>query len=538
MKKKIPFIILLLLFDCTTASAQQKQNIPLSTEQREAFIQKALALRKQENYNAAATQLDSVLLQNPADAPLLLFKGDLLLQAKNYRSAADVYKQLLPLSFEPIITQINLSYALFMSHKPSHALGFAKKAWQQNKTNNQAVVNYFNALLWNIKTTEAAVFLQQQNSQLTPAQQLVLQARLYTTSGNYTKGLHYYDSLAKKFADKYYVQEYAEVLLGKKEIKPSAAVMKQHDTLFSVNEYKAYNQKLQATRQQNAGTEFVYFKDVAKNIRTENSIWWQQNEDRNYRLRLSAGRSSITSALNEKTSTQFAHVHVNEKWSPAFKGETDLHLQFIQPNTGEKFTGLTGQQTVTYQPNDRRMFGVQYSTDILNFTAALFGKNIRSHNLGYITHIMLDGKTGVYSQGSAGILSDNNRRYQFFGSVYRLFRTEPTIKTGLNFSALHFTDSSIKNYFSPNRYLNTEVFADYSTALPLLSKFYLQTQAAAGLQKIENNKWDPALRLQTELGLRLKHIETSIKYQTSNVAAANGAGYSFNWFTARVVFKW
>lgn len=519
-------------------NAQVKEPLSLNGEKREQYIQRAVQLRKEENYAAAIVQLDSILAHYAKDAGILLFKGDLKLQSKLYSDAVEIYKVLLPLNFEKTTTQINLSYALFMNHQPAKALSYAEKAWSENKTNSNAVVNYFNALLWNIKTKEAGAFLEKNNTLLTPAQVLVLKARLYTTSGNYTDGLKYYDSLVKTEPNKYYVQEYAEVLLGKKETGRSAATMQQHDSLFTANEFKAYTSKLKATKQQNAGTEFVYFKDVAKNIRIENSIWWQQNENRMYRFRLIAGTSTYTSAAMEKTTTRFGHIHIDEKWSRAWSGETDLHLQLIQPSNGDRFTGITGQQTIKYQPNDRRMFGVYYSADILNFTASLLGKNIRSNNAGYITHIMLSGKTGIYSQGSTGFLTDKNQLFQFFGSLYHLFRTEPTLKGGINFSALHYKDSSIKNYFSPNRYLNTEVFADYSTGLPMLSKFYLQLQVAAGIQKIETYKWEPAFRLQTELGLRLKQLETSIKYQTSNVASNTGTGYKFNWYTVRVVWKW
>jgi len=537
---KLLRIILILIFFHTALNsiAQVNEPTPLSGEKREQYIQRAIQLRKEENYAAAIMQLDSILAHNTKDAGILLFKGDLKLQSKLYSDAVETYKALLPLNYEKTITQINLSYALFMNHQPAKALSFAEKAWDENKRNSNAIVNYFNAMLWNIKTKEASVFLQAQDSILTSAQRLVLKARLFTTSGNYNEGLKYYDSLVKAYPEKYYVQEYAEVLLGKKEIGQSSEIMQNAKELFSANEYKAYEQKLKATRLQNAGTEFVYFKDVAKNIRIENSIWWQQNENRTYRFRLSAGTATYTSALKEKTTAQFGHIHIDEKWSRAWSGETDLHLQLIQPSNGDHFTGITGQQSVKYQPNDRRMFGAYYSSDILNFTASLLGNNIRSNNVGYITHIMLSGKTGIYSQGSTGFLTDKNQRYQFFGSLYHLFRTEPTLKAGLNFSALHFKDSSIKNYFSPNRYLNTEVFADYSTALPMLSKFYLQLQAAAGMQKIERQKWDPAFRFQTELGLRLKHFETSFKYQTSNVASAAGTGYKFNWFTMKLVWKW
>jgi tetratricopeptide (TPR) repeat protein len=526
------------LFFFDTASGQMQMASTMNGEIREKLVQKALSFRRNEEFNAAIQQLDSILIYQPTDAPILLFKGDLLLQARRFSEATLVYKKLLPLDFEATITRINLSYALFMSHHPSKALKYAEEAWSNDLTNTSAIVNYFNALLWNIKTKEAGAFLQQQDTLLLDAQKLVLKARLYTTSGQYQAGLKYYDSLVKTYPDKYYVQEYAEVLLGKKEIKQSSATMLKAKGLFSENEYKTYTNKLKATEKQNAGTEMVYFKDVAGNIRIENSIWWQQQESKKYRFRASAGYATLTSSAAEKTISQFAHIRVDERWSRAWSGETDVHVQSIRTHTGEQFAGITGQQVVRYQPNDRKMIGFSLGSDILNFTPSLLGKNIRNHSLGYLTHIMLDGKTGFYSQGSAGVLTDDNKRYHFFGSIYRLLRTEPTLKAGVNFSALHYSDSSIKTYFSPNRYLNTEVFADYSTPLPGLSKFYCQLQAAAGVQKIEADKWEPSLRFQTEIGIRLQKLEAMLKYQTSTVAAANGTGYQFNWYTARVLFRW
>jgi tetratricopeptide (TPR) repeat protein len=532
---------LILFFIILTANATAQQTIQkkeLTPEERELYIQKANQYRKEENYVEAIKQLDTVLTDNPADAGILLFKGDLKLQSNLFTHAVTIYKQLLQLNFEPTITRINLSYALFMNHQPVKALQFAKMAWLKDSSNPNAVVNYFNAMLWNMKTKKAGLFLQQQQQLLTHAQVLVLKARLYTTSGDYRSGLQVYDSLVKKYPDKFYAQEYAEVLLGKKEIQQSKAIVKKHDSLFSANEYNVLQQKIKAAQQQNAGTEFLYFKDVAKNIRIENTVWWQQRDGVKYRFRLSAGISAITSAQNEKTKAQFGHIHIDERWSKSWSGQTDIHLQLIQPSSDKSFSGFTGKQTVQYQPNDRRMIGLSYSADILNYTAALLGKNIRSNSLGYVTHILITGKTGFFSQGSWALLNDKNQCQQFFGSLYHLFRTTPTLKTGLNFSAVHYKDNSIKTYFSPEKYFSTEAFIDYSMTLPALSKCYLQLQAAAGMQKIENQKWDPAYRLQTEIGIRLNHLETALKYQTSNVASSTGTGYKFNWFTLRLMWKW
>lgn len=530
------YIILLITSIVTNAGIAQTSS--LTPEKRESFIQQALQLRKEENYLGAVKKLDSILMYNQTDAPIYLFKGDLLLQAKKFGDAINTYQEVIKLRYETTIATINLSYALFMNHKPVMALRYAQKAWEGDKKNNSAVINYFNAMLWNVKTKEAGTFLAEQDSLLSPAETLVLRARLYTTSGNYQDGLKYYDSLTKTYPQKYYIQEYAEVLLGKKEIEASATVMSRSKTFFTTNEYAAYQKKLQSTQQQNAGTEMSYFSDVAKNTRIENSIWWQQTEGRTYRLRLSAGHATYSSISNDRTNANFANAHVTERWNKAWSGETSVHFQEINTSNNQRIIGLTGQQVVRYQPNDRKMIGASWSSEILNYTTDLLSKNIRSNQLGYITHLMMSGKTGFYSQGSIGFLSDRNRRVQFFGSIYHLFRTSPTIKTGINFSALSFSNPAVKDYFAPGRYLNTEIFAEYSATLPGLPNFSIQIQAASGLQQIEKQNWDPASRMQSSLMYKSKQIDASIQYQTSNVSSNTGTGYRFNKIGASFFWKW
>jgi Tfp pilus assembly protein PilF len=536
MSNKIFFKIIVLFYSIISINIVNANE--LNPEAKNKLVERANKYRAEGNYDAAIIQLDSILAANPKDAGILLYKGDLKLQSKRFKDAIDVYRSILPLNFEKTIVQINLSYALFMNHHPAQALAYAQKAWEENKTNNSAIVNHFNAMLWNIQDKKAKQFLNSQTSQLSPAQNLVLNARLETTRGNFKKGLELYDSLVQLYPNKHYLMEYVEVLIGKKELKTARILLKTNDSFLSPNELKSMEEKLEIAQQQRVGSELVYFSDVAKNNRLETNIFWQQGEGKPYRLGIKAGNIITTSALDEKTTTQFGHITLYEKWGKSWKGQTELKVQQIQTSDSNHFTAILGEQSIKYQPNDRRMVGVYFSSEMLNFTASLIGQNVRSHNLGYVTHIMLNGKTGIYSQGSWGSLNDNNQRYQFFGSLYRLIRTEPTLKTGINFSALHFTDSKKEGYFAPNRFLSTEVFTDYSTALTSTSKYYFTIQAAAGLQKIETQNWDPAFRLQTEVGYRVKHFETSLKYQTSNVAAANGTGYRFNWFTMNLVWKW
>ena len=524
------------------AAVKQKKDgkSPWPEMQKNLRIGYALQLRAAERYLDAVKQADTILMALPLDPGTLLLRGDLLLQAKRYGDAAENYKKIIPLDFEKPTVLINMSYALFMQHHPATALKRAAQALAATTSPTKlATINYFNALLWNLKIPVAKKFLLANENKLSPPELLVLKARLFTSGGHFKEGLQFYDSLVKTYPGKYYFQEYAEVLLGKKEFSAAGDTMQRNKHLFSASEYTAWQQKLKGNQLQNAGIELVYFKDVGKNIRIETAGFWNQGEGRKLKLSIKAGHVSVSqAATNEKTLVDYFSMQLRERFSKTWNGQTELYLQEIRPSKTAAQMAVTGRQQFQYSPTDRFMAAVFYQSSLFNFTASLLEKNIQSQDIGYLTNYMFTSRMGIYSQGAEGFLNDGNKKSQVFASLYYLVRTEPTIKTGINVSALHYADSSIKNYFAPNSYYTTELFADYSTALPTMSDFYFQGQVAKGLQDIEHKKWEPTFRLQLETGYRKNRFEASLRYQTSNVASANGAGYKFNWFTFRCMYKW
>jgi tetratricopeptide (TPR) repeat protein len=535
MAKISTFLFISFLFSIQTLA--QDESSVMSGELREEFIQKASKLRAQGYYAEAASMLDSILLARPEDAPILLFKGDLMLQANNFQKAIETYSKLLPLGYEPTTARINLSYALFMNHKPAPALVEARGAWEGEPGAKNAVVNYFNALLWNTKTKEAEMFLEDQIHLLEPSDVLVLKARLESTSGNYRTGLFYYDSLCNSFPNKYYVKEYSDVLLAKGKTEKAVIVFGENSELFNEKELKAFDAKIKDKEKVSTGTSFSLFNDIGGNVRHSGEFWFQQAETKTYPLRVSAGRSNLSSVYGGNVQTNFIHGKLEEHWRNGLSGETDLHFLQIKPGAGTSYGGLTGKQSLKYQGHDRRMITLFYSRDVLNFTPKLYEQNITAANLGYITHIMTGAKTGIYSQGSRGSFSDDNSKVEVFASLYHLFRQFPVFKTGLNYTYLHFSEQK-ELYFAPDKYSNAEVFADLSGNLPFKFPVKFLLQGGIGFQQIEENKPEPATRFQAELSTSHKSLVGSFKYQTSNVASGTGSGYKFNWFTLNLAYRW
>ena len=520
------------------ALAQSDSTSQLTEEQRQSYISQAQKLRSTENYKGALVFIDSILTVNPFDVQILLFKGDVLMQDNNFRGAVSTLRQLLPLQYDNAVARINLSYALFKCHKPEKALFQAKEAWLKDTTNQNATVNYFNAMLWNVQTKEAKLFLNQYAQYLDEEQPIVLMARWNMTLGDFNAGLKLYDSLARITKNKYYIQEYAEVQLGKQQIKQSMATMVAKRNLFSENEWLTYMDKYKAATAHRAGTELNYFKDVAKNIRQEASLFWEQGGDDKIKFGLRVGTAKFSVDGEQISNLSFAQINSKQRWNANWSGETELTLQNIKGNENVNFQTIIGKQSIKYQPHDRRMLTLFYNSEVLNYTSSLLQNNIRAHNLGAKTNLLLTARSGFYGQGSRAFIADGNRRTQLFGSLYHLFRTEPILKVGWNNSYLHFNDNKITNYFSPNRYLSTEIFTEFQYNKPEWKNFFFNTQGALGLQQIEKGSWETGYRLQAEAGFNRKHTNVSLMYRKSNVAFNSGTGYQFDWFTLRFVYKW
>lgn len=534
---KPKLIFFLLCGGISSVFAQNTIATKLSAEQKEQWLQKALSFRQQERYDTAIQYCDSILNADPKDGPIQLLKGDLMLQAGKYKLAGEVYTALDEQDFENTIVKINLSYALFMAHHPAQALKFANLAWKGNSSNQNAIVNYFNAMLWNSQTAAADHFLNNQQSLLSPDQLLVLQARLASSSGDYQSGFKFYKQLIEGTHNKFHVKEYVGVLLAKKDFKTAKEVYLQAGTEFSPEEQKQNMQQLKAYSKPNVGSEYIYFNDIAKNTRSEQVVWWQQGETNALQLGLRFGFSKLNNAASMSLSNAFGNISVNTRVNAAIQGRTSITLQQTNEMSQQSFSTLVISQLIKYQPNDRRMIGLTYTTQTLDFTSELLKKRIRSHDVGYITHVMFDGKNGVYSEGGVSFLADGNRRLLSFGSLYHLFRTQPILKVGLNASFVHFSKQIPLNYFSPNQFYNTEVFLDYGGNLPFVPKATIQFQAAYGQQKIEQQNWQGAIRMNVELGYPYRKYNTTLKYQTSNAASAIGTGYRYQKFSMAVSRK-
>ncbi|MBT8219537.1 MAG: hypothetical protein KJP00_06925 [Bacteroidia bacterium] len=520
-------LLLSMLFAWSPGFSQNQNPLSLSAEQRQEKFQKAVLYRGEGNYDMAIQQLDAILLQRTDDAEALLLKGELHTQNQQFKEAVAVYGRLLPMQYKHTIALINLSYVLFMNNKPKEALSYASEAFNIDKTNNAALINYFNALLWNSKTKHATQIIHTYEDNLEPDQVLVMKARLYTTSGNFVDGLANYESLVSIFPNVNYVKEYVEVLLAKKQIHSALRVMQSYNDIFPEKENLKLKRKLQEAQLQQLKSGFSYSKDAGQNVRMIGHIQWRSAQKKNYQYEVRSEWSTLNTAANNKVHSGALALHLQTRLGTKLKGQTQIQMTRIDLDQEREITTILGHQSIQYQPHDRQMIGLFLNSGIMDDNSILLGKNIRSQEWGIQAHYMTNKRNGIYLQSSVSKLSDGNKKWQMFGSLYQILRNNPLVKIGVNTALLQYKNNRMEDYFSPEETISTEFFGEYANDNFANTGLRWYVQMASGMQRLHGKDWNPVFRLNTTVSYHTKSLGFLLKFQTSNIATNTPNGYRF-----------
>ncbi len=525
------------MFFSVKSYGQQSIDEHWNVEKKYTLLEEASELRNKENYDQALAKLDYILLQHPDDQDVWMLKSDVLLQKKDFGEASKTLEKLDKMNFKNTQVKINWSYALFMSHRPKKALYMAQKAFEQAPKEKSALINFINAQLWNADTDQATKLLHQHRSLLETSDIEILEARIASTSGDFQKASGLYAALAQSTDNPHYVKEAIELLQSKGYFEESQRIIEAQTELLSPNHKASLVAQKRSQNQHKVGIKQDFFQDIGENQQLKTRIFVQQGGTKRLRL----GMALASEKYSEPISTlkaQRIQLLGNWKINAVLRSESQLEgLQLKGINT-EDDIHIVGLQTLVYQPNDRQMLAWSYEYSLLNFTSSILENQIGVHTLGLKNHSMWSAQWGVYSQASYAFFSDQNQQAKIFASVYHLFRNHPTLKLGWNNSYLHYSQQEGFSYFSPHVFLSSELFAELGWKNPNWKHFFLNAQAAYGLQRIEKQNWESAYRFDIEIGWELKHFDLSTRYQTSNIASANGTGYQYDGLSFQLAYKW
>jgi len=188
--------------------------------------------------------------------------------------------------------------------------------------------------------------------------------------------------------------------------------------------------------------------------------------------------------------------------------------------------------------NKYNFLNLNYGTEYLNYNTDHVLKNLKSTYYKAEYHLYTPWRIGLFSLGNMNYISGgegegNSSRFLFL-SLYYHIRDTPGIKTGVNYTQLHF-DTQTLVYFSPNRYQALEGFFHIEN-LHRPTKIQYKALLASGLQKIEDNEDQRYSRLELQLGYRItKQLCLNATYMYSNSAQGILIGnYEFQRFGIRL----
>ena len=186
--------------------------------------------------------------------------------------------------------------------------------------------------------------------------------------------------------------------------------------------------------------------------------------------------------------------------------------------------------------NKYNFLNLNYGTEYLNYNTDHVLKNLKSTYYKAEYHLYTPWRIGLFSLANMNFISDddNNRSRFLFLSLYYHIRDIPGIKTGINYTQLHFDTQTIV-YFSPNMYQALEGFFHIEN-LHRPTKIQYKALIASGLQKIEDFDSQRYTRVELQLGYRItKQLCLNATYMYSNSAQGISIGnYEFQRFGLRL----
>ncbi len=171
-----------------------------------------------------------------------------------------------------------------------------------------------------------------------------------------------------------------------------------------------------------------------------------------------------------------------------------------------------------------------------------FNKNLLSQNVS-MNHLIVKNisfwklyNIGWYSEAYFTKLSDGNSRNLLFTSIYKNLTKKPTIKTGLNFSTMSFTQTKPLEYYSPKSFYNFEWFAGLNVDQSKTFPVSILADFAIGYQ-LSDSQNITAWRTKISVKKRIKRLIMDAHVQHNSLSAVSNNGFSFTQAGFSITYK-
>lgn len=234
---------------------------------------------------------------------------------------------------------------------------------------------------------------------------------------------------------------------------------------------------------------------------------------------VNAGVVSLEYQINNR-------LRVNTQLESAKSNSTDFN---------QNFANYLLQAYVKVNKNHQLVLGHQ--KELQNFNKNLLTQNV-SMNHFIVKNISFWKlyNIGWYSEAYFTKMSDGNSRNLLFTSIYKNLTKKPTIKTGLNFSTMSFTQTKPLEYYSPKSFYNFEWFAGLNVDQSKNFPVSILADFAIGYQ-LSDSQNITAWRTKVSVKKRIKRLIMDAHVQHNSLSAVSNNGFSFTQAGFSITYK-
>lgn len=504
----------------------------------------ANVLMKAQDYNGAKIKLDLISKDFPKDREVLLNLANLYLNMNEVALAKATYLTLATNQMDSIVALNGIALAEHIGERNKIALEISKKAKlkihlvDDKNLKEKTYERYAQALIWNRKFAQAKHFIDSLANQYGDQNWIyALRATWNMYTGNMKTSLTYYNAILETDSTSFdgnLGKANALFALGKID-EASAAVHKtlsifenQKDALKLLEEINSlYNPSLEekVSYSFDNGNNLAYTTSTMTNLalstKFESTLGFQYRWTENSKTTTNANMYTIWAG--------FAYTMLPKVKLMGMAGLNNAQFEangYTQPFLSTKLVA---------EPYRLQYLEAGYQRELQNFNTELIEREIVMHHYGLNYNLGSNFGLGWYNQLMYTRQSDGNQRNLLFTSLYHTVLRKPTLKLGLNYQYLAFTEQVPTVYFSPEKYQAGEVFLEISGKVFPKSSFRINS--ATGLQQVEEDGTTSIFRVEVNLKHQFsKRLNGSFYGKYTNIASATATGFQFT--EMGILLKW
>ena len=177
-----------------------------------------------------------------------------------------------------------------------------------------------------------------------------------------------------------------------------------------------------------------------------------------------------------------------------------------------------------FKVNDSHYLSLSLNHQTQAYTIEMAQAELTTTGVKLTHHFSRIHYPGVYFQAGFDRWSNDNAQWNTFISLYTFITRRPILKTGINVSAMGFSNNMDQLYFSPSIYTSGEAFLQLEKNDPRKKWLYF-LEGAYGIQRIEDQTLQSTMRLKAQIGYRVTNslsIRVEGFYNTSATTSIAG----------------